>query len=98
MTHIMYGRIELTRVDQDCWRLCDSTLPENDPARVIALAELTDDHVTVLWLRKRNRRSRFATFEQALRAAERFIYDAERGRSRRPVSIPHFPPLRRAAG
>ena len=68
------------------------------PTRVIALAELKDDHVTVLWLHKRNRRSTFATFKQALRAAERFIYDAERRRPRRPVSIPHFPPLRGAVG
>ena len=48
--------------------------------------------MTVLWLRKRNRRSTFATFEQALRAAEKIIYDAERRRPRRPVPIPHFPP------
>ena len=48
MTHIMYGRIELARVDKDCWRLCDGTLPEHDPTRVIALAELKEDHVTVL--------------------------------------------------
>src|SRR6478609_9151701 len=98
MTHIMYGRLEVARVDDDCWRLCDATLPENDPTRVIALAELQDDRVTVLWLQKRNKRSTFATFEQALRAAEKIIYDAERGRSARPVLIPHFPPLRRAAG
>ena len=98
MTHIMYGRIEAARVDDDCWRLCDGTLPENDPTRVIALAELKDDHVTVLWLRKRNKRSTFATFEQALRAAEKIVYDAERMRPGRPVPIPHFPPLRRALG
>jgi hypothetical protein len=98
MTHIMYGRIEAARVDDDSWRLCDGTLPENDPTRVIALAELKDDHVTVLWLRKRNKRSTFATFEQALRAAEKIIYDAERRRPVRPVPIPHFPPLRRAVG
>ncbi len=98
MTHIMYGRLEIARVDDDCWRLCDRTLPENDPTRVIALAELKNGRVTVLWLRKRNRRSTFATFEQALREAERFIYNPERRRPRRPVSIPHFPPLRRAVG
>ncbi|MCH6231499.1 hypothetical protein MK786_12175 [Microbacterium sp. CFH 31415] len=97
MTHIMYGHIEAARVDDDCWRLCDGTLPENDP-RVIALAELKDDHVTVLWLRKRNKRSTLATFEQALRAAEKIIHDAEHRRPSRPVPIPHFPPLRRAVG
>jgi len=98
MTHIMYGRIELARVDEDCWRLCDGTLPEHDPTRVIALAELKDDHVSVLWLQNRNMRSTFATLEQALREAERFIYNPERRRPRRPVSIPHFPPLRGAVG
>jgi len=98
MTPILYGRIELVRVDDECWRLCDATLPENDPTRVIALAELKDGHVTVLWLQKRNKRSTFSTFEQALRAAERFICDAERRHPRRPVNIPHFPPLRRAVG
>ncbi len=98
MTHIMYGRLEAARVDEDCWRLCDGTLPENDPTRVIALAELKDDYVTVLWLRKRNKRSTFATFEQALRAAEKIIYDAERRRPMRPVPIPHFPPIRRTLG
>jgi hypothetical protein len=98
MTHIMYGRVEAVRVDDDCWRLCDGTLPENDPTRVIAFAELKDDHVTVLWLRLRNERSTFATFEQALRAAGKIIYDAERRRPVRPVPIPHFPPLRRAVG
>ncbi len=54
--------------------------------------------MTVLWLRKRNKRSTFATFEQALRAAEKIIYNAERRRPARPVAIPHFPPLRRAVG
>ena len=98
MTHIMYGRLEAARVDDDCWRLCDRTLPENDPTRVIALAELKNGCVTVLWLRKRNRRSRFATFEKALRAAEKIIYDAERKSAGRPIPIPHFPPLRRALG
>jgi len=98
MTSIVYGRIEIVRVDDDCWRLCDGALPESDPARIIAIAEVKDDHVTVIWLRKRNRRSTFATFEQALRAAEKIIYDAEHRRPGRPVPIPHFPPLRRALG
>ena len=98
MTHIRYGRIEPARVDNDCWRLCDGTLPEHDPTRVIALAELKDDDVAVLWLRNRDSRSTFATFEHALRAAERFIYDAERRGRPRPFSIPHFPPLRRGVG
>ncbi|WP_314504713.1 hypothetical protein [uncultured Microbacterium sp.] len=98
MKPVMYGRIELVRVDDDCWRLCDGTLPENDPTRVIALAEIEDDRVTVLWLQKRNKRSTFSTFEHALCAAERFICDAERRRPGRPVNIPHFPPLRRAVG
>ena len=98
MPYILYGRLELVRVDDDCWRLCDGTLPENDPTRVIALAELKSDHVAVLWLRKRNRRSRFASFEKALRAAEKMIYDSERGRPGRPIPIPHFPPLRRTLG
>lgn len=100
MTHIRYGRIEAAGVDDDCWRLCDSTVPENDPTRVIALAEVKDDSVSVLWLRtrKRTKQSTFPTFEQALRAAEKTIYDAERRRPIRPVQIPHFPPLRRAVG
>ena len=98
MTHIAYGRIELARVDDDCWRLCDGTLPENDPTRVIALAEIRDDYVTVLWLRKRNRRSTFPTFELALRAVEKIIYDVERRSPGRPVPIPHFPPPRHALG
>jgi hypothetical protein len=93
MTRIMYGGIEVSRVDDDCWRLCDRTLPENDPTRVIALAELKDNQVTLLWLRKRNSRSTFATFAQALRAAEKLVNTAEPRRARRPAPIPHFPPL-----
>ncbi|GAA1998618.1 hypothetical protein GCM10009777_39890 [Microbacterium pumilum] len=98
MTHIMFGRIEVARVDEHCWRLCDATLPEDDPRRVIALAELKDEHVTVLWLRERNSRSTFATFEQALGAAEKIAYKADRRRASRPVPIPHFPPRRHALG
>ncbi len=98
MTHIMYGRLELARVDDACWRVCDRTLPEDDPTRVIALAEIKPDHVTVLWLRKGNKASTFPNFERALRAAEKTIYQGQHKRPGRPVPIPHFPPVRRALG
>jgi hypothetical protein len=88
----MYGRIELTRVDDDCWRLCDRTLPRDDPRRIIALAEVELGHVTVLWLRERDSHDQFATFEQALKAAEDSIYDLEGQHPERPTPIPHFPP------
>lgn len=98
MTPITWGTLELTRVDDDCWRICDSTLPANDPGRIIAFAEIKHDHLIVLWLRKPSKRKKFATFEKALRAAQKTIVDAEPRRSRRPVPIPHLPPLRRALG
>lgn len=95
MTYSMYGRIELTRVGEDCWRLCDGTLPHNDPRRIIALAENKDGHVSVLWSRDREGRDQFATFEQALKAAEDTIYDLESEDPERPIPIPHFPPATR---
>ena len=91
-TCTVYGRIELTRVDDDCWRLCDRTLPHNDPRRLIALAELKLGHVTVLWLRERDGHDQFASLEQALKAAEDSIYDVESEQPERPTQIPHFPP------
>lgn len=91
MTYSMYGRLELVRVDDDCWRLCDGTLPHNDPARVIAWAEIEEGRVTVLWLRERDGHACFATFEDALKAAEDRIY-AQSDRAGRPIQIPHFPP------
>lgn len=94
MTSSLYGRLELTRVDNDCWRLCDGALPTTDPARIIAFAEKKDDgRVSVLWLQERSDPEEFSTFEDALRAAEEAVYDLDAERSERPLPIPHFPPL-----
>ncbi|GAA3216052.1 hypothetical protein GCM10017690_31690 [Microbacterium terregens] len=93
MTYSMYGRIELTRVDDDCWRLCDGALPQSDPSRIIAFAEKKNGHVTLLWLRQRSGQQDFATFEQALRATEATVYELDGQRTERPRPIPHFPPL-----
>lgn len=37
------ARIELTRVGEGCWRLCDPALHESDPRRLVAFVECAED-------------------------------------------------------
>jgi hypothetical protein len=91
------ARIELTRVGEGCWRLCDPALHESDPRRLVAFVECAEDHVTVLWLRDTHADTRFDTLEDALAAADSLLAPRARRavRAQRPVPIPHFPPRAR---
>lgn len=88
------GRVEICAVGEGSWRLCDASLPENDPRRLVAYVEQEGDRVVVLWLRRVHTDAAFATLDQALEAADEVLALEERDRNRasRPVFIPHFPP------
>jgi len=96
MAAAMHSGLELTKVDEGCWRVCDGALDEHDPRRVIAFVECRGERAAVLWLRSRAAESIHRSFDEAMAAIERSV-SAEGGadRSNRPVPIRHFPPPRR---
>ena len=96
MAAATHNGLELTKVDEGCWRVCDSALDEHDPRRVIAFVECRGERTAVLWLRSRAAESIHRSFDEALTAIERSVSaEGETDRSHRPVPIRHFPPPRR---
>ncbi|MDX2376718.1 hypothetical protein M4I32_07885 [Microbacterium sp. LRZ72] len=98
MHAVRHGRIEMAMIEEGCWRICDASMPPDDPRRVIAYIESDDDGVDVLWLSGDRRPARYGTLEDALAAADARVVTAPgEDRASRPVPIPHFPPPRAAS-
>lgn len=83
--------LEIHDVGDGCWRICDRRLPEHDPTRLLAYAEVSGNDVEVVWFGSHGRRSRYDRLDDVLAACRTLLYSREAER-RRPVSIPHFAP------
>jgi len=95
MTHSAWldDHLELLPIDADAWRMCDRRMRASDAEFVVAYIERVDEGFDVVWMRGPRRRSRLRTLEECLRRGSELL-SQERSRSRRPVPIPHFPPVR----
>ena len=75
------------------WRLCDESVDDDHPLKVVAYVERTPDgEFEVVWVRGAPRSTeRFATQADVIDAASRVR--AERSDRCKPDPIPHLPPL-----
>lgn len=87
--------LELVPIDDRSWRLCDRRWRVNDAPHVVAYIERVEDIYDVVWTRGVRRRSRFASLDACVRAAEAQIA-AEVLPGTRPAVISAFPPPRPA--
>lgn len=86
-------RLELERLSDDGWRLCDTSAPPDDAAHVLAYIEQLDAGVDVVWLYGAFGRDRFDAIDEALVVATALLAEADARSARRPVPIPHFAPF-----
>ncbi|WP_029145008.1 hypothetical protein [Microbacterium luticocti] len=89
----MDHRVELVRLGEGAWRLCDRSVPEHDAGSVLAYIEEGRFGVDVVWLCESHAPSRFPTLDDVVAAASRMLAGARSSGPRRPVMIPHHPPL-----
>lgn len=59
---------ELIWMGSGGWVAYDTSLPENDPRRVLAYLECKHNHVDVTWVRESRTDERFDTLREALEA------------------------------
>jgi hypothetical protein len=85
-------RLELVPLQGDGWRLCDTSVPADDPAHLIAYIERLDDGVGVVWLYGAFGHDRYGSVEEALDVAADLLVRVDEQTRRRPVAIPHLPP------
>lgn len=84
-------RFELRKITATEWLILDHKYGENDARQTVAcIYQLDENEVEVMWLRDLPLASFYMTPIDVLDEVQRF--HANR-RSRRPVAIPHLPPL-----
>lgn len=59
---------ELIWMGSAAWVAYDTSLPENDPRRVLAYLECREQRVDVTWVREQRRDERFDSLREALAA------------------------------
>ncbi|GAA1855488.1 hypothetical protein ACFQZV_03830 [Microbacterium koreense] len=83
----------LHEIAEGSWRLCDESVDDDHPLKVVAYVERTPEgDFEVVWVRGAPRSiDRFPTHEEVVAAAARVR--AERSDRFKPDPIPHLPPL-----
>lgn len=83
--------LEVREVETGHWRICDSRLPDDDPARLLAFAEVAGGSVDVVWFVSGRRRSRYDALDDVL-AVCRALLHSRGSERRRPKPISHVAP------
>ena len=84
-------RFELKKVTDSEWLILDHRYGPNDARRTVACVhQMEECLVDVVWVRDLPLRVSYTDAAEVLEDVNRFH---TRSRSRRPIQIPHFPPL-----
>lgn len=85
---------EVIPIGHSGWRICDVTLSESDPSRLIAYIDKNETGMLdVLWLRSPcPTRSRYRALDELLADLDAAVAADVVSRSTRPTQIPHLPP------
>lgn len=57
------------RIDENSWRICDTSRPSGDASSLLAYVQRWGDNVQVVWLAPTDLPRRFASLDDALEAA-----------------------------
>ncbi|WP_084695405.1 hypothetical protein [Microbacterium trichothecenolyticum] len=88
-------RFELRRVTSIKWLIEDLSLPESHPERVVAhVYEVDDLEYDVVWLRDLGLAEHFMCPSDVLDAVIDRVTAPRLPAARRPIPIPHLPPIR----
>lgn len=66
--------IEAAALGPHAWRICDRSVPADDAATLLAYAERGPGWVDVVWMRRRDLPSRFASIDEVLGVALRTAF------------------------
>ena len=67
-TSVLDERLEVTRLGEDDWRVCDGRLHPLEPLRIIAYVQRHPDFIEVLWMHNRRELEQFAGVDDAFAA------------------------------
>lgn len=85
-------RLRLSDLAEGCWRLCDTSIPSDHAAHVVAYVERSGSGFDVVWLQGPPGHAWVPTMDDALAAAAAILRENDTHGPTRPVSIPHFAP------
>lgn len=84
--------LALSPLGQDAWRLCDPAISASDAENVIAYVEQSAVCYGVTWVHGGFGTAWFDTMDEVMAAAATHVPECA-SRRRKPVPIPHRPPL-----
>lgn len=90
------ARFELRKVSSSDWVILDLSMPDDHPDRTVACVyEIDDLECDVVWLRDLNLPEHYMSPVEVLDDVIRVSVPSSPS-PRRPIPIPHLPPMRRA--